>query len=61
MISDTYLSVGTPVQRALPQWLPKASVIQSEIRERCQNNLKVLERILENCFGVRVFKPQGEV
>ncbi len=38
MIADTYLSVNTPVQRALPGWLKLAPAIQAEIRARLHAN-----------------------
>ncbi|MBI3616457.1 MAG: pyridoxal phosphate-dependent aminotransferase [Candidatus Omnitrophica bacterium] len=42
MIADTYLSVNTPVQRAVPQWLANAPAIQSQIRRRILENRKAL-------------------
>lgn len=41
-IADTFLSVSTPVQRALPSLLASRSVQESAIRERCARNLAVL-------------------
>ncbi len=38
IISDTYLSVGTPVQNALGDWLALKSRLQSQIMERIKNN-----------------------
>jgi alanine-synthesizing transaminase len=38
LISDTFLSVGTPVQRALPELLGLAPGLQRQIRERVQEN-----------------------
>ncbi len=45
MIADTYLSVNTPVQNALPQWMAKREAIQDNIRQRIVTNRKVLENI----------------
>jgi aspartate/methionine/tyrosine aminotransferase len=38
LIADTLLSVGTPVQRALPELLALAPGVQRQIRERVQEN-----------------------
>jgi alanine-synthesizing transaminase len=45
-IADTYLSVSTPVQTALPKLLEIAEGIQNQIRERTWANLLVLRDIL---------------
>lgn len=38
VIADTYLSVNTPVQNALPEWLPLLPQVQQEIKTRlCKN------------------------
>jgi alanine-synthesizing transaminase len=42
MIADSYLSVGTPVQRALPGVLELAPRIRSAILDRIRGNLAVL-------------------
>lgn len=44
LIADTYLSVGTPVQYALPALLEARSPIQHQIRQRVAANLKELRR-----------------
>ncbi len=41
-IADTYLSVGTPVQAALPRLLEIAESVQTQIRERTAANLSWL-------------------
>jgi alanine-synthesizing transaminase len=46
IIADTYLSVGTPVQVALPALLALRGPVQSQIMERVRENLAVLERKL---------------
>jgi alanine-synthesizing transaminase len=48
LICDTYLSVGTPVQCALPELLEIGEGIQDEIRLRTAQNLKALKGLLEN-------------
>lgn len=44
---DTYLSVGTPVQRALPELLTIGEILQSMIRERIRCNLNALRQLLK--------------
>lgn len=46
LIADTYLSVGTPVQKALPRLFQIGADIQREIAERIRANLLTLRRIL---------------
>jgi aspartate/methionine/tyrosine aminotransferase len=43
MIADTYLSVATPVQRALPNILASIAPIQDAIRARVGTNLRALD------------------
>ena len=45
-ISDTYLSVGTPVQRALPRLLESAPRFRAGLLERLLDNRSTLERCL---------------
>ncbi len=42
LVADTFLSVGTPVQRALPALLRSSEVVAGAIRERCRRNLGAL-------------------
>jgi aspartate/methionine/tyrosine aminotransferase len=46
VIADAFLSVATPVQRALPALLAAAGPMQQRIRRRCRNNLTALDRAL---------------
>jgi aspartate/methionine/tyrosine aminotransferase len=46
MIADTYLSVATPVQLALPELLGSRLAVQTALRERVRGNLATLDRIL---------------
>ncbi len=39
LIADTYLSVGTPVQHALPRLLAAGAAVQQQIEARTQENL----------------------
>lgn len=47
LISDTYLSVNTPVQNALSSWFQLKNEIQKEIKTRVRNNYSFLEKQLE--------------
>jgi alanine-synthesizing transaminase len=44
LIADTFLSVGSPVQHALPELLVVRHDLQQAIRERCAANLTELSR-----------------
>lgn len=46
LIADTYLSVASPVQHALPKLLDLAPQIQRQIRERCAANESFLRSTL---------------
>lgn len=46
VIADTYLSVGTAVQHALPGLLAGRGAIQRQIRERTAANLRTLDELL---------------
>jgi len=53
-IADTFLSVGAPVQYALPAMLRARTDIQSQIRQRTAANLAHLTR-----SGARLLPPEG--
>ncbi len=53
-IADTYLSVGAPIQAALPALLATAPAIQASIMERCRRNLATLEAVLPAAHRVPV-------
>jgi len=54
LIADTFLSVGTPIQHALPKLLKFKDVIQDQIRARTRENLASLRRT-----GLRVLNVEG--
>lgn len=43
IICDSFLSVNTPVQKALSEWLPHRLVFQSGVLQRCRANLGAIE------------------
>ncbi|OFV95320.1 MAG: hypothetical protein A3H28_11605 [Acidobacteria bacterium RIFCSPLOWO2_02_FULL_61_28] len=47
LIADTYLSVGTPVQHALPQLLALGTSVREQIAARVQENLASLRSAVE--------------
>lgn len=59
MVADSYLSVSTPVQRALPGVLALASRIQAEILGRVRGNLATLRAALADVPAAELFEPAG--
>ncbi len=59
LLLDTYLSVGTPVQHALPELLKIGAGIQRQILERVKLNVEALDRILENTPAHRLHIEGG--
>lgn len=59
IISDTFLSVNTPSQEALPIWFDMINEIQSEIKERIKTNLDWIIQITSNENRVKCFQPEG--
>jgi alanine-synthesizing transaminase len=51
LLADTYLSVSTPVQQALPELLRIGDDLRSRIAGRVARNLDPLHAILENSAG----------
>ena len=58
-IADGYLTVGTPVQLALPELLHRGDKIRAAILARCRANLDVLSRRVERVPGVVLESPRG--
>lgn len=46
IIADTFLSVGTPVQHALPDLLVAGAAVRNEVRARAARNLTAVDRCL---------------
>ena len=59
MISDTYLSVNTPVQQSLSSWLPARKTTQHEISERLEKNLAFLINRLSNSHHATCLRTEG--
>ncbi|MBI3894622.1 MAG: pyridoxal phosphate-dependent aminotransferase [Acidobacteria bacterium] len=56
LIADTYLSVGTPVQNALPRLLALGESVRKQIRDRVRGNLDFLQSAVQNspCQALQV-------
>jgi len=59
VIADTFLSVATPVQLALPHLLRAGSDVRAAIRTRCRQNLATLRELVTAAPAVRVLAPGG--
>ena len=59
IIADTFLSVNTPSQRALPAWLRGQKTIRKEVLGRLLPNKKYLEEKFQKNEKVRVLKAEG--
>ncbi|TGK07296.1 pyridoxal phosphate-dependent aminotransferase [Leptospira semungkisensis] len=59
IISDTYLSVGTPIQLALSELLQWRKMIQGQVQRRIQRNLQILETHLKDHHNIKFQSPQG--
>lgn len=59
VISDTYLSVATPVQEALPELLVHRPAIQAAIEARLQGNLRELRGKTADRDHVEVLECEG--
>lgn len=59
LIADTYLSVGAPVQFALPALLSARAPVQRQIRERLLRNLQALRCVAEKAPGLTLWPPEG--
>ena len=51
VIADTFLSMNTPVQLAMPAWLEGREGISRQIRERARANLAMLDRMEAESAG----------
>ncbi|HEY2737491.1 MAG TPA: pyridoxal phosphate-dependent aminotransferase [Thermoanaerobaculia bacterium] len=59
LVTDSYLSVASPVQRALPGILALAPRIRAAILDRLRSNLSVLRTALAGLPGVILYEPEG--
>jgi aspartate/methionine/tyrosine aminotransferase len=59
VIADTYLSMNTPLQHALPDLLAQRRAIQPQITSRIQTNLRQLDRHLAKQKSISRLKIEG--
>lgn len=59
LIGDTFLSVGTPIQRALPAILSRSDELQSPIRGRLGRNLARLRAAVAGAPSVSLLSAEG--
>jgi alanine-synthesizing transaminase len=59
LIADTYLSVNTPVQAALPRLFDAAQTIQRQIRHRILHNYHVLQQLVSHVPSCQLLRAEG--
>ena len=59
LMADTYLSVSTPVQNALPFILGRGAVVREAIKARCRGNLALLRSMASEVPEAGVLSPGG--
>ena len=59
VIADTYLSVATPVQHALPQLFARGADVRRRIQSRVEQNLATLRAARDACPALGVSEPAG--
>ncbi len=59
LICDTYLSVSTPVQQALPVLLAEGAGIRAQIRNRIARNYATLRELAARYPALRVLQAEG--
>lgn len=58
-IADTYLSVQSPVQHAIKPWLALAPEMREQVRERCRENLDLLDQKLRRSTLLQRLPVEG--
>jgi aspartate/methionine/tyrosine aminotransferase len=59
LIADTYLSVATPTQAALPELLRLTHGVQAAIRARLRRNLAALREAISRCGALTLLDVEG--
>ena len=59
LIADTYLSVATPTQHALPKLLELSAGVRAAIRTRLTRNLGALRRAITGCPSLSLLDVEG--
>jgi aspartate/methionine/tyrosine aminotransferase len=58
-IGDSYLSVATPIQQALPEILARGAPVRDAILARCIENLARAGELVSGANGVELLMPHG--
>lgn len=59
LVADSFLSVNTPVQVAVPAFLDRAAAVRKAIHERIRRNLKRLREIGQHVPACEVLRAEG--
>jgi alanine-synthesizing transaminase len=59
LIVDTYLSVNTPVQQALPRLFDEAQGVRRQIRNRVLHNYHVLQQLVSYVPSCQLLRAEG--
>lgn len=59
LVGDSFLSVGTPIQVALPRILSAGGIVREQIRGRLAVNLAALRRLLTAAPHIQLLEPAG--
>ncbi|MEI8345551.1 MAG: pyridoxal phosphate-dependent aminotransferase, partial [Candidatus Omnitrophota bacterium] len=59
VISDTYLSAATPIQRALPVWMRSRAKVQSAVISRIRDNFDLLRKVFQGHPVIEVLPCQA--
>jgi alanine-synthesizing transaminase len=59
LISDSFLSVNTPSQNALPAWLKNRHAFIAEVKNRVRNNFETLRECVGARRAVSLNEPEG--
>jgi alanine-synthesizing transaminase len=59
LVADSFLSVGTPIQAALPVILERGAAVREQIRARLDHNLAVARRLVAAAPAIQLLEPGG--
>jgi aspartate/methionine/tyrosine aminotransferase len=59
LVADSFLSVATPIQAALPAILARGAVVRDQIRARLATNLETARRQIASAPALQLLEPDG--
>jgi len=59
VLCDTYLSVSTPIQIAMPVFLKSSGIQRTAILQRIKENLRTADELIRGRWGLRLVEPEG--